>query len=161
MSKARKRIDDPRQLSILEEMRLRQDSPENRLGSMRCKSELQEAINQALKKCPLSRHQVAGEMSHLLNEEISKAQIDSWTAESKDDRHIPAEYLPAFCEVTGYDAPLMVMTRKRRLYAFQEPEALRSEIHRMREEAKQILKEVQERERLLKMLNTQLGVAEQ
>lgn len=154
-SKPRKRIDDPRQPSILRELRERQTSQETTLGSMRCKDEIQEAIDQALKQCPLSRHQVAGEMSHLLNEGITKAQIDSWTAESKIERHIPAEFLPAFCEATDYDGPLIVMTRKRRLHTFQEPDALRSEIHRKKEEARQLLKEAEEGERLLKLLKAQ------
>jgi hypothetical protein len=160
MSKSRKRLDDPRQLSILEEMRRYHKEAQGGLGSMRCKDELQEALNLALKQCPLSRHQVAGEMSHLLNEEITKAQIDSWTAESKNNRHIPAEYLPAFCEATEHNIPLNILNRKRRLFAFQEPEALRSEIHRLKEEARQLLKEAQDRERLLKLLNSQLGAKE-
>ncbi|MHB9075597.1 MAG: hypothetical protein ACYC6G_18995 [Desulfobaccales bacterium] len=154
-SKSPKRLDEPRQITIYEEMTRRQSESRAALGSMRCVDELKEALNNALKKCPLSRHQIVGQMSHLLNEEISKAQIDSWTADSKD-RHIPAEYIPAFCEAADNDEPLAVMNRKRRLHTFQEPEALRSEIHRMKEEARQLTKEIQDRERLLKLMNSHL-----
>jgi len=152
MSNLKKRI-DARQPNIFEAMTRGREEEKDRPGSMHCLDDLKTAMNQALKRCPLSRHQVAGQMSHLLNTQITKEMIDSWTAESKADRHVPAEYLPAFCDAAGDDGPLLVLNRKRRLHAFQEPEALRSEIHRLQEEARQLNREIRKRQQLLELWN--------
>jgi len=151
-SKYKKRIDDdPRQLNIYDMISKSRSEKVDDCGSMRVVDSLKEALNAALKSCPLSRHQVAGQISHLLNEEISKATIDSWTAESKTDRHIPAEYIPAFCLATGSNEPLEVLIRKTGLFALEGPEALRSEIQQIREESKRLQKEIRKREQLLEL----------
>jgi hypothetical protein len=149
MYKCRKRIDDGRQLTIFDQIQELKSKKEDDSGSLKVKDDLQRALNNAIKKCPLSRHLVAGQMSHLLDEEITKAQIDSWTAESRDDRHIPAEFLPAFCKATGNYEALDVLNRKAGLFAMEGAEAVRSEIHRMREESRILLRECRKREELL------------
>jgi hypothetical protein len=58
-------------------------------------------ITAALKRCPLSRHHVAAKMDELLGKDITKAMLDSWSAESKEAHRFPLEYLPAFVEATG------------------------------------------------------------
>lgn len=151
MYKGRKRIDDGRQLTIFDQIRELKSKKEDDSGSLRVKDDLQRALNNAIKHCSLSRHQIAGQMSHLLNDEITKAQIDSWTAESREDRHIPAEYLPAFCQATGNYEALEALNRKAGLFAMEGAEAMRSEIHRMKEEARALLREVRKREELLEM----------
>lgn len=55
-------------------------------------------ISQALKRSPLSRYQVAARMSEILGVEISKAQIDAWSAESKENHRFPLVYTAAFCK---------------------------------------------------------------
>lgn len=152
MSKKRKRLDE-RQLNIFDMVMASAKPKEDACGSMRIIDELRNAINDALKCCPLSRHQVAGQMSHLLNEEISKATIDSWTAESKSDRHIPAEYLPAFCRTVKSNKPLEVLIGKSGLFALEGPEALRSEIHTLSEQIAKLRKGVREREQLLQLFS--------
>jgi hypothetical protein len=153
-SKPKKRIDDPRQLSIYDQVARLRSAERNDAGSMHVINELKAALNQALKRCPLSRHQVAGQMSHLLNEEIGKATIDSWTCESKGDRHIPAEYIPAFCAATGSKEPLEVLNKKLGLFTMMGREALRSEIHRLREESRALQAEIRKREQLLELYKT-------
>ena len=141
MSKSRPRI-DKNQLSIFEllkglnEARQADDDTQGRARGI---DPLRQAIRAAIKNCPLSRHQIAGEMSHLLDESITKEQIDSWTRESDElngrtPRHIPAEYLPAFCKVTGDNEPLMIMGRAAGVFVLPGPEALRAEIQRLDEE---------------------------
>jgi hypothetical protein len=39
---------------------------------------------------PLSRYQVAAKMSELLDVDITKTMLDSWTAESKEQHRFPA-----------------------------------------------------------------------
>lgn len=48
-----------------------------------------------IKLSPLSRHQIVARMSELVGHEITKHQLDSWTAESREGWRFPAEYLPA------------------------------------------------------------------
>lgn len=48
-----------------------------------------------IKLSPLSRHQISARMSELVGHEITKHQLDSWTAESREGWRFPAEYLPA------------------------------------------------------------------
>jgi len=128
---------------------------------MRIVDDLKTAMNEALKGCPLSRHQIAGQMSHLLDEEISKAMIDSWTAGTKMDRHIPAEYIPAFCAATGSNKPLEVLTSKVGLFAIEGPDALRGEIQRIREEMRKLQQEVRRREQMLEMYSMKFETRKQ
>jgi len=80
-------------------------------------------------------------MSHLLDTSITKEMIDSWTRESDEingrpGRHIPSEFLPAFCKVTEDNGPLIVMGRVAGLFVLPGPEALRAEIQRLDEQIK-------------------------
>lgn len=158
-SKTRRSVDDGSQLTIYDAIQQAKSKKLDDAGSMRCMSELQQAMRTALKACPLSRHQIAGQMSHLLNEEITKAQIDAWTAESKADdtgRHIPAEYIPAFCKATGSNEPLDVLDERAGRIALDGLDAMRSEIHQMKEDARKLLREVRKREELLETIGRRL-----
>lgn len=130
MSKASRRIDDPNQLSIFDLLRdiLQSDPDQSTKGRFAIIEPLRDSLRSAIKTCPLSRHQIAGEMSHLLGETIMKEMIDSWTRESDEingrpGRHIPAEYLPAFCRVTGSNEPIIIMGRLTGLFVLPGPEA--------------------------------------
>lgn len=108
------------------------------------------ALVEAIKGCPLSRWEIAGQMSHLLGQDVSKYSLDAWTAESKDGHRMPAEYLPAFCLATGDNRPLRLLAEMAGLFALPGPDALRSEIRRLEEDAKQINAERRKRELFLK-----------
>lgn len=58
-------------------------------------------ISDALKHTRLSRYEVAARMSEILGWEITKAQIDAWSAESKEQHRFPYVYVGAFCQATG------------------------------------------------------------
>lgn len=103
-------------------------------GSMDIDRQFREAISDALKHCSLSRYQVAARMSELTGTEISKAMLDSWTAESKEGHRFPAIFLPAFCEATGCSEPLKFLGKLVGVFVMPGPEALRAEIQRMDEE---------------------------
>ncbi len=139
MSKSSGQLD--KQMSIFDLLRKVQEAPADQTpqGSLRILDPLKFALRNAMKKSPLSRYEIAGQMSHLLNESITKEQIDSWTRESdaqngRPERHIPAEYLPAFCAVVQDNEPLMVMGRAAGVFVLPGPEALRAEIQRLDEE---------------------------
>jgi hypothetical protein len=115
-------------------------------GSLNVKERLRASLNAAIKQCNLSRHQIAGEMSHLVGADITRTQIDSWTAESKDLNRIPAEYLPAFCRATGSIEPMRIIAEAAGAFAMPGPDAIRSEIQKLREQSRKINAELRKRE---------------
>jgi len=140
MSKSRRKIDKD-QLSIFDLLRdLSESQAEPAFeGKFKIIEQLRASMRSSIKACSLSRHQISGEMSHLLGQTVTKEQIDSWTRESDEingrpGRHIPAEYLPAFCHVTGSNDPLIIMGRLAGLFVLPGPEALRAEIQKLDEE---------------------------
>jgi len=144
MTKSKVKIDD-KQITIFEYLqKLSEQSylkTTNTEGQFRVIDQLRVSLRVAIKDCPLSRHQIAGEMSHLLGESITKEMIDSWTRESDEingrpGRHTPAEYLPAFCRVTENNEPLVIMGRMVGLFVLPGPEALRAEIQKITEQIK-------------------------
>jgi hypothetical protein len=155
MAKSGKRLDVPtNQLSLLD--LLTQDTQgqqaEPGTGSLNLHDRLKAALSIALKQAlPKSRWNLAGEMSHLLGVEISKYQLDSWVAESKDHR-MPAEYLSAFCIATGSLEPLRVLNDACKVFTVQGPDALRAEIRRDEEMIKARQRDRRKKEALLAAL---------
>lgn len=62
---------------------------------------LRHLLSDLLKASPLSRFDIAARMSELTGQEITKHQLDAWTAESRDGWRFPLEYLPAFEVAVG------------------------------------------------------------
>jgi len=148
MSKHKAKI-DTRQMSLfdlLSEMSKRAEAPASVEGDANVKEKLRRSLNEAITACRLSRHQIAGQMSHLLGADVTKTMIDTWTAESKGGHRFPAEYLPAFCRATGSRAPLEVLAEAAGLFAMPGPEALRAEIQRLSEEERRVRAEKRKRE---------------
>lgn len=67
-----------------------------RPGALDVGCQLRHLLSDLLKACPLSRTEVASRMSELTGQEITKHQLDAWTAESREGWRFPLEYLPAF-----------------------------------------------------------------
>ncbi|MEI7614100.1 MAG: hypothetical protein WCK63_14455 [Betaproteobacteria bacterium] len=73
-------------------------------GALNFNIVLRHLLSDLLKTCPISREIVAARMSELTGDHITKHQLDSWTAESREGWRFPLEYLPAFevaVETTG------------------------------------------------------------
>ena len=160
MSKARRRIDD-KQLSIFDLLQEITAPTPPADGHYKIIDQLRAALRTAIKECSLSRYQIAGEMSSLLDQTVTKEVIDSWTRESDEingrpGRHIPAEYLPAFCQVTKNNEALIVMGRKVGLFVLPGPEALRAEIQKLDEQIKQVRDRKKRRMIFLKELEDHL-----
>jgi hypothetical protein len=78
--------------------------------------ELKNALNQAIKQCPLSRIQIADRMNELMEEEgmgkgeVTTDMINSWTKE--DPRRIlPTKLIPFFCKATNSILPLVALAQ--------------------------------------------------
>lgn len=150
MSKKRKKI-DKRQMSLFDvikqhSMRTPEPVPE---GDLDMANRLRVSLITAIKGSHLSRHQIAGEMSHLLGHEVSKTTIDSWTSESKERNRIPAEYLPAFCRATGDRESIKILAERGDMFAMPGPEALRAEIQKFTETESKARAEKRKRMRFL------------
>lgn len=136
MSNNKKRI-DIHQLSIFEILETAQSEPPERFnppGSLDIDRQYREVLSEALRRCTLSRYQVAARMSELVGQDITKTMIDSWTAESKEGHRFPAVFLPAFCAATGSQESLRFLGQLVGAFVLPGPEALRAEIQRIEEE---------------------------
>ena len=129
---------DTRQMSLFEYLeRVQSEKRASRLqgaiGRLNMREPLRQALVNAIRQSDLSRHQIAGEMSHLLGVEITKTTIDAWTAESKPQNRMPAEYLPAFCQATRCTEPLEILNEAAGIFGLPGPDALRAEIQKLDE----------------------------
>lgn len=138
-------------LDLLQRARELEDIPSTQ-GQCNVESALRQAMSDAVKQCPLSIHQIAGEMSHLLGESITADMIYSWTSESKTKHQVWGTRLPAFCRVTGCRRPMEILVQASGMYCLPGPEALRSEIQRLREDEQKAAKERKKREMFLQEL---------
>ena len=150
MSKKRPASDNS-QLSLLDLIQRARDLEDvpSTQGQSNVERELRQAMSDAVKQCPLSIHQIAGEMSHLLGETITGDMIYSWTSESKTKHQVWGSRLPAFCRVTGYRRPMEILVQASGMYCLPGPEALRSEIQQLREEEQKASRERKKRELFL------------
>jgi len=154
MAKLRKRIADTENQPSLFDLLTRELDPKTTApteGSANVQERLRLSLARALKHLTKSRWQIAGEMSHLLGQEISKHQLDGWVAESKEHR-FPCEYLPAFCLVTGCFDPLRILAEMAGMFIMPGSEALRCEIQKLDEQAKKAQSEKKRRLLLLQEL---------
>ena len=154
MPRTRKRSDNrnTRQVSLFDLIRQAQEATARPTdeGRLDVGERLRAALREALRRCPLSRWEVAGRMSLLVGREVSKHMLDAYTAETKEAHRFPAEWLPAFCEVTGSTEPLRLLAEAAGMFALPGPEALRAEVQRLREQEARIRAERRKREAFLR-----------
>jgi len=80
------------------QLRLPLDEPPSaglRAGELNHKDAVREALTEALQNSPLSREEVARELSRVTGQSVSVHQLNNWTGESRRDRHVPIEYAAA------------------------------------------------------------------
>jgi len=132
MSKRHKALDDSQlklKLEIFETLeRARTMAVE---GSLNIQAQIKGLISQGLKRSPLSRYQIAAQISELTGQEVTKWQLDSWTAESKEGHRPPMEILPAFCRATGAYDLLRFLCEKAGCYMIEGEDILLTELGRL------------------------------
>jgi hypothetical protein len=109
-------------------------------GSFNIEAILRELISSALKNTKLSRYEVAAEMSKLLGREITKSQIDSWSAESKEHHRFPLAYLNAFMEATGDKTIVRLISEKAAGYFIEGEDALYTELGKIERQENDLAK---------------------
>lgn len=125
-------------------------------GSLDINKELKAAMSEDIRHAmdekgkELSRYEVAGRMSELLGEDITKTTLDNWTAQSHP-HEIPARYIPAFVIATGGQRRAAeVISKHAGLFLLPGPEALRAEIQQFRETENRAKNERRKRELYLR-----------
>lgn len=73
-------------------------------------------ITDAIRRSTKSRAQIAEEMSHLLGQEVTEAQLNAFTAPSKTGHRWPSAWDRAFCHATG---DFRLLTKKAELAGFR------------------------------------------
>lgn len=100
-------------------------------GSLNFAIQLRALLSSILKDCPHSRYQVAARMSELLGCDLSKHQLDAWTAESREPWRFPLEYVPAFEAACESNALTEWLVLKRGGQVLFGKEALMAEMGRL------------------------------
>lgn len=100
-------------------------------GSMQCADELCVVLNDAITASAKKRYEIAAVMSELLGRDITKAQIDAWTANSKTDWRFPFEYAAAFEVACDCISLQELLARKRGTRILVGEEALLAEMGRI------------------------------
>lgn len=114
-------------------------------GALSCGRAIRHVLADVLKAATPSREQVAEQMSELTGSPISKHQLDSWTADSREGWRFPLEYVPAFevaCETRELTTWLADLRGCKVLVGKDALDAEIGRMERMREDAGRQLKQV-------------------
>lgn len=106
-------------------------APTQAPGSLNYAVELRHVLSEALKKSPKSRYEIAAKMSELLGLEVTKHQLDAWTAESRDQWRFPFEYSAAFEAACGCYSLTELLASKRGCKILVGEEALFAELGKL------------------------------
>ncbi len=113
-------------------------SAENEPESMSIDGRLREEISRAIRRCGLSRYQIVAEMSELLGSDVTKASLDSMTAESKPDHRFPLLWLAPLCKVTCCAGPLELVAEVLGLEVVGPEDAAELELVRLERKKREI-----------------------
>ncbi len=113
-----------------------------------CAYQIRTELTDTIKKCSLSRQQIADKMSDLMRKDFTKESLDSFTAESKRMNRFPLEYLPAFCAATNDKTIIRFIAKKCLGLFIENDDSLRLELGRISEEEKTL----KQRKRLIASL---------
>lgn len=131
----RKATINPGQLDLWFEIP-REPSPTG--GSLDYASELRHVLTEAINQSGKTRYDIAAEMSRLLGIEVTKSQLDAWTAESRAMWRFPFEYAAAFEAATSCYSLVELLTRKRGCKAYWGRDAVMLELGRLERDEQEL-----------------------
>lgn len=105
--------------------------PAENPGALNFSIELRGVLSEALKKSPRSRYEVAARMSELLGVEVTRFQLDSWTAESRDGWRFPFEYAAALEVACDTMCLQELLARKRGCKVLVGADTLKAELGKL------------------------------
>jgi len=109
---------------------------------LKVSAKFRQAITEAVKNSRYSRDEIVSLIYGLTGLKISKQYFDQMTAQSKLDRRIPAEILPALCYVTGDFTPLKVLAEAVGFELVNEEESRELKLLRLMKEKERIEREI-------------------
>jgi hypothetical protein len=144
MTKNHKKIDTG-QLSIFEliehaEAARKQLNPSSLAGKYDLDKRIRALLSESLKASPRSRYEVAARISEMTGRSISKEQLDSWTAESKENHRFPLVYLPAFVLACGDMRTIRELSELCGGHYIESEDALRLELGKIDEQKRELAK---------------------
>jgi hypothetical protein len=160
MSKRAAQAPDARQMDLLDLLqRAETPAPAGPApGSLDYDARLRAALSEELRRYAGDRFDVAAKMSRLVGAEVTKWQLDSWTAESKEGHRFPASHLPAFCCAVGSYRVLQVLAEGAGRRVYSDPSIdVAAEIGRLETNIQQQRAELRERERMLRAAKETYG----
>lgn len=148
-----KQKENPNQLNLLDLLEHQEAvlRSTNEPGSLNMRAATRQALCDSIKQCPLNRYEIAAKMSELLDQEVTKGMLDTWTSEAKEGHRFPLEYATAFCKVTGCTLAFEVNTRPVGLFCVESPDAIRAQLSRLEENRKKIQGQENEMKKLLSL----------
>lgn len=120
------------------------------MGSLNLQASFRDCLVDCIRACSLSRWEIAGTMSNLLDTEVTIHMINAWTAESKDGHRFPAEYLPAFCKAVGSYDPLDLLVSASSMFLMPGEEVLGAELARVIQDRDELNQKIREMKIFLK-----------
>ena len=129
-----RRVHDPLTLDMFEVPVARTPLP----GALDVGLAVRHLLSDLLKASPVNRFAVAARMAELTGHEITKHQLDSWTAESREGWRFPLEYLPALevaCETHQVTSWLADLRGCKLLVGKEALDAEIGKLERLKEEA--------------------------
>lgn len=149
---AKKPVRDHGQMSLLDLLlQEREERQISRPGRLNIASQIQAAIKSAIKSAPKSRETLADEMSELSGERVTVAMINNWTADSHP-HDMPGRLYAAFCIATGSNELIRIQAEAVGIFTIAGPDALRAEIQKIDEQAKELQAEKRKRQMFLQEL---------
>lgn len=125
--------------------------PRQSEGALACAVALRHLLSAALKASPSSRYAVAARMGELLGCDISKHQLDAWSAESREGWRFPLEYLVAFEVACGTHSVSEWLAEQRGCRLLKGRESLLADLGRIDQMASELRVE---KARIKKVLET-------
>jgi len=130
--------------------RIGRRAPQPQPASLNVDVRLRSCVSEAIRRFDGDRYDVAARMSRLLAVEVTKSQLDAWTAESKEHSHrLPAAYLPAFCAAVGDWSPLRMLAETGGHRLDTDPDVtINKELGQLERELDALKDQVREKDRL-------------
>jgi hypothetical protein len=156
MKKKKKDINQLNIFDLIKEVSRKQSevsSLPSTLGKASIDATIRALITDALKRSPLTRYEVAARMSEILGVEITKSQLDSWSAESKEKHRFPFVYTGAFCMATGNKSLIRYMSELCEGYFIEGEDAIRLELGKIEEQKQELQKKEEAIKHFLQGLN--------
>ncbi len=134
-------VPDPAQMSLFDSIKQDQaERIEKKPGRMCVTHRLHAAYKAAIKGASKSREQIADDMSELSCRKVTVSMINNWLADSHP-HEMTCDLIDAFCEATGDNRPLLVLTDTYGIHTIEAPDKIRARLQKLEEQKKELDKE--------------------